>query len=122
MKLIVPRVAHFLLCLVLFVLLSNLRAAETIDAADVDEIAAMLPVHAEGVGRPITDRAAWKNVLARHPELQGVIRQAARDSEHPLPAQPDSLFLEFSRDGNRDHWQNVASSRRGRIDVFTLAE
>ena len=117
-----PRAARYLLCIALFALVSNLRAAEAVDAARVSEIAAMLPAHAEGVGRPITDRAAWENALARHPELRRVIAEAVRDSKRPLPAQPDSLFLEFSRDGNRDHWQNVAASRRGRIGVFTLAE
>jgi hypothetical protein len=61
-------------------------------------------------------------VLVEHPELRRVIVAAARDSERPLPAQPDSLYLEFSRDGNRDHWQNMAGSRRGRIGVYTLAE
>jgi Heparinase II/III-like protein len=122
MELNFPRAAHFLLCAALFILVSNLRAAETIDAARVNKIAAMLPVHAEGAGRPITDRAAWKDVLVRHPELRGVIRQAVKDAASPFPAQPDSLFLEFSRDGNRDHWQNVASSRRGRIDIYALAE
>ncbi|HEV2328439.1 MAG TPA: heparinase II/III family protein [Verrucomicrobiae bacterium] len=122
MKLNYPRAVCSFLCLVLFVLVSNLRAAETIDAARVNEIAAMLPPHAVGVGRPISDRAAWKNALTRHPELRGIIRQAARDAAIPLPAQPDSLYLEFSRDGNRDHWQNVAFSRRARIGIFTLAE
>lgn len=122
MKLNIPRAARYLLCIPLFALVPNLRAAENIDPARVSEIAAMLPAHAEGVGRPITDRAAWEDLLVQHPELHRVIRDAARDSERPLPAQPDSLYLEFSRDGNRDHWQDVASSRRGRIGVFTLAE
>jgi Heparinase II/III-like protein len=122
MKINFSRAAGCLLCISLFFLVCNLRAAQTIDAARVNEIAAMLPTHATGVGRPITDRAAWADILARHPELRGVIRQAVRDAARPLPAQPDSLYLEFSRDGNRDHWQNVAGSRRGRIGVFTLAE
>ncbi|HEX3627715.1 MAG TPA: heparinase II/III family protein [Verrucomicrobiae bacterium] len=117
-----PRLARFLLCLAASILLPNLRAAETIDATRINEIAATLPAHAEGVGRPITDRAAWKNVLAQYSELEGVIRQAAKAAARPMPEQPDSLFLEFSHDGNRDHWQNVAFSRRARIGVFTLAE
>ncbi len=122
MKFKFPRSAGYSLCIGLLLLEFNLRAKETINATRVDEIAAMLPAHAEGVGRPITDRAAWQDAMARHPELQEIIRQAARDAARPLPAQPDSLYLEFSRDGNRDHWQNVAGSRRGRISVFTLAE
>jgi hypothetical protein len=122
MKFNFPRAGHYLLCAALFIFAYNLRAAETIDAGRVNEIAAMLSPHAQGAGRPITDRAAWKDVLVRHPELRGVIGQAVKDAASPLPEQPDSLYLEFSRDGNRDHWQNVAGSRRGRIGVFALAE
>ena len=122
MKFNLPWAVCYLLCIALFFLVSNVRAREIVDAARVSEIAAVLPAHAEGVGRPITDRAAWEDALARHPELREVIRQAVRDAARPLPAQPDSLYLEFSRDGNRDHWQDVAGSRRGRIGVFTLAE
>jgi hypothetical protein len=122
MKLNIPRHARYLICAALLVFVSHIRAAETVDPARVNEIAATLPAHAKGVGRPISDRAAWKSVLARHLELQSVIREAVRDAARPLPAQPDSLYLEFSRDGNRDHWQNVAFSRRARIGVFTLAE
>ena len=110
------------LCIAILVFTSNLPAAEKVDADRVREIAAMLPPHAQGFGQPITNRAAWEDVLARHPELHKIVTQAARDAARPLPEQPDSLFLEFSRDGNRDHWQSVASSRRGRIGVFTLAE
>lgn len=96
--------------------------AELIDPARVDEIAAMMQPHAAGFGQPITNRVAWEEVLAAHPELRGVISAAARDAARPLPAQPDSLYLEFSRDGNRSRWQRVADSRRGRIGIFALAE
>lgn len=122
MKLNFSRAARYPFCTALLIFVFNLHAAETLDPARVNEIAAMLPAHAQGVGRPITDRAAWNDVLTRHSELRGIIRQAVRDAAIPLPAQPDSLYLEFSRDGNRDHWQNVAGSRRGRIGIFTLAE
>ena len=122
MKLNFPRATRYWLYVAAFIFTSHLRAAEQVDAGRVREISAMLPPHAQGFGQPITNRAAWEAVLARHPELRGVIRQAVRDSERPLPEQQDSLYLEYSRDGNRDHWQNVAGSRRGRIGVFTLAE
>jgi hypothetical protein len=98
------------------------RAAEKLDPERIREIAAMLSPHAAGFGQPITNRTAWDEALARHPDLHSVIAQAVRDAAQPLPAQPDSLYLEFSRDGNRTHWQSVAESRRGRIAVFTLAE
>jgi Heparinase II/III-like protein len=123
MKLTLQRLAQSLLLIVTLTVLNPfVRAAETIDPGRVSEIAAMLPPHAVGFGQPITNRVAWDDALARHPELHDIIAQATRDAARPLPAQPDSLYLEFSRDGNRDHWQSVASSRRARIAVFTLAE
>jgi hypothetical protein len=122
MKLNFSSAARYWLCFAFSLFVPNLYAAEHIDAAGIHEIAAMLPPHAQGFGQPITNRAAWADVLRRHPELERLIAQAIKDAARPLPAQPDSLYLEFSRDGNRDHWQNVASSRRGRIGVFTIAE
>ena len=51
-----------------------------------------------------------------------MIANAARRAAQPLPEQPDSLFLEFSKNGDRERWQNVAYNRRIRIHVFALAE
>src|SRR5208283_3771642 len=99
-----------------------LRAAETPDASRIREIAAMLPERAVGIGQPITNRAAWETIAARHPELSNCIPSAVKLAAQPLPEQPDSLFLEYSQNGNRDHWQKVASARRERIQIFTLAE
>jgi len=115
-----PFFSRLAACFLLLAFSPVARAA--IDPASVKEIAAMLQPHAAGFGRPITDRAAWDEALANHPELTNIIALAAGDAKKPLPTQPDSLFLEFSRDGNRSHWQDVASSRRSRIEVFTLAE
>jgi hypothetical protein len=98
------------------------RASESIDAARVREIAAMLPAHPAGFGQPITNRAAWENLAARRPELNGLIPRAVKLAAQPLPEQPDSLFLEFTQNGNRTRWQKVASARRDRIQIFTLAE
>src|ERR1700677_3738514 len=112
----------FTLCFLSVFFTPAVLLAETLDANRIAEIAAMLQPHAEGFGQPISNRAAWDEVLVQHPELTNVIVLAARDAGRSLPAQPDSLYLEFSRDGNRTHFQNVAGMRRGRIGVFTLAE
>lgn len=113
---------RYWLCFAFSPFVFNLQAAQHIDSARLHEIAAMLPSHAQGFGQPITNRLAWAEVLRSHPELERLIAEAVKDAARPLPAQPDSLYLEFSRDGNRDHWQSVASSRRSRIGVFTIAE
>ena len=98
------------------------RAEISVDPARVQEIAAMLPAHVTGFGEPITNRAAWAEAVQQHPNLLNFVRTAAKDARLPMPAQPDSLYLEFSRTGNRDHWQNVAASRRARVGIFALAE
>jgi Heparinase II/III-like protein len=112
----------FRVLLLITILVPSLRAAETLDPDRVREITAMLPPHAVGVGQPITNRAAWKDAAAHHPEWGAMLILAYVDAKKPLPALPDSLYLEFSRNGNRTHYQSVASSRNGRIAVFTLAE
>jgi hypothetical protein len=98
------------------------REAEPIDAARVREIAALLPVRPAGFGQPVTNRAAWEDIATRHPQLSSLISKAAKLAAQPLPGQPDSLFLEFSKNGNRTRWQTVANSRRERVQIFTLAE
>ncbi len=117
------RPAQMLLLPVLLVVSrSAARAEEPLDAGRIREIAAMLPEHAAGSGQPISNRAAWEALAASHPEANDVIANAARRAAQPLPEQPDSLFLEFSKNGDRERWQNVAYNRRIRIQVFTLAE
>jgi len=98
------------------------RAEEPLDAGRIREIAATLPEHAVGPGQPMTNRAAWETLAARHPELNDVIPNAVRRAAQPLPEQPDSLFLEFSKSGDRRRWEKVADDRRTRVQVFTLAE
>lgn len=123
MKFFFPCRAHlWLLAFVLTVSSIGLRAAETPDANRIRQIAAWLPAQPAGMGQPITNRAAWENFAAQHPELNDLIPRAAKLAAQPLPEQPDSLFLEYSKNGNRTRWQKVAGARRERIQIFTLAE
>jgi hypothetical protein len=117
MKCFYRRFARFLF-LIAFIPAAN----AALDPDRIREIAAMLQPYAAGLGRPIANRAAWNDVFTRHPELTNVIRLAVKDAATPLPEQPDSLYLEYSRNGNRVDYQRVAGSRRDRIAVFTLAE
>lgn len=91
------------------------------DPARVQAVAAMLPAQPMGPGPSITDRVAWDK-LAALPDFQRVITQAADLAAQPIPDQPDDLFLEYSRTGNRTHWQDVAGKRRGRLVTLVLAE
>lgn len=94
---------------------------EGLDPERIRAVAAMLPQQPTGLGRPLTDRAAWER-LAAEPAYQQVLPRAEGLLTQPLPEQPDDLYLEFSRTGNRTHWQNVAFERRGRLTWLVLAE
>ncbi|MBM3472824.1 MAG: heparinase [Armatimonadetes bacterium] len=109
------------LFVVLPVLASGAAAQEAIPPARVADIAPMLPVHPAGVGKPITDRATW-DALAQQDAFKSYVSRAETLLTEPLPDQPDDLFLDFSRTGNRDRWQRVAGQRRERVTVLTLAE
>lgn len=87
----------------------------------VQEIAALLPEQPTGLGRPISDRAAWAK-LAKDPAFHDVLKRAENLLKEPLPAQPDDLFLQFTRNGNRTNWQRVSGQRRGRLPSLVIAE
>ena len=71
----------FYLVLLLSVLLTSATSAESaeegLDADRVAEVAAMLPERPAGLGRPITDRAAW-DALAAKDAYQQVIARAEK--------------------------------------------
>ena len=87
----------------------------------VSAVEAMLSPQPAGVGRPITDRAAWEE-MAGHQASRDVVGRAERLLGEPLPETTDELFLDFSRTGNRTRWQAVAFRRRGRLKPLALAE
>jgi hypothetical protein len=89
--------------------------------ARIREVEAMLAPQPTAFGRPISDRAAWQ-ALATHPAWDGVVPQAERLLDQPVPEMTDELFLEFSQTGNRTHWEHAAYRRRGRIRPLVLAE
>lgn len=111
----------FLLGVVLVIMFSGvfeLNGQEP-DPARIAEIAQMLPQKPFGLCRPISDRAAWAQLADKF----GASIRAAEDLvKKPIPDQPDDLFLEFSRNGNRTRWQNVAGKRRGAIEPLVIAE
>jgi hypothetical protein len=81
----------------------------------------MLPPKAQGVGRPITDRAAWDGI-ARLPGFKGCVSAAEEALRQPLPELTEELYLDFSRTGNRTRCQSVISARHGRLPTLVVAE
>ena len=122
MNMTFSRVAQtILLSAFLVVFNSNLFADDKLDPARIHEIAAWLPEQPAGFAWPISNRAAWDK-LAADPAFSKTISNADRLLDKPLADVPDSLFLEFSTNGNRTHWQNAEFERRGRIPRFAWAE
>jgi hypothetical protein len=98
-----------------------LGATDTIDKNRITYITTMLPEKSAGFGSPISNRNAWKK-LAMNDSFQKIILDAEKLQQQPIPDQPDDLYLDFSRTGNRTRWQRVSGIRRGRIRTFALAE
>lgn len=97
-------------------------AAEApLDAMRVKNVEAMLSEKPQAVGRPISDRALWDSLKAL-PAYNEPLTRVEKLLSQPLPEQPDDLYLEFSRNGNRTRWQAVASQRRSRLAPLVLAE
>ena len=96
-------------------------AADSVDPARIQQVEAMLADHPTAFGPSITNRPAWEE-LGGLPAFRDVVRNAERLLKESLPDQPDDLYLEFSRNGNRTRWQRVAGRRRDRVAAFALAE
>lgn len=96
-------------------------AADTISQNRIEYISRLLPEKPAGFGSPISDRNAWTK-LAGNDSFQKIILDAEKLLQQPIPDQPDDLFLDFSRTGNRTRWQRVSGIRRRRISTFALAE
>ena len=103
-----------------------LQCAAAADAGAFDEgrlakVAASLREEPAGFGLPIGDRSLWKE-LSGNGSFAKTISEAEKLLQEPIPEQPDDLYLDFSRTGNRTRWQRVSGQRRGRIPTLVLAE
>ncbi|MHC5055103.1 MAG: carbohydrate binding domain-containing protein [Planctomycetota bacterium] len=108
--------------LVLAALTTGARGADVAKLRErADAIAKTLPARPEGVGRPVTDRDAWRR-LAGHPAYAGVVKRAEGYLKEKLPPISDDLYLDFSKTGNRTRWQGAAGRRYGRLPWLVIAE
>jgi hypothetical protein len=96
-------------------------AAPAPDPERAKDASAVLSEQPCGLGRPVTDRAAWDQLTAQG-TFSGVIPQAGQLLDRPSPAPSDDLYLEYSRTGNRTSWQEVEYARRDRLMTLVLAE
>ncbi len=87
----------------------------------IGQIAALLSEKPAGFGLPVSDRRAWRKLL-KNDSFTRRIQDAAELLGKTIPDQPDDLYLDFSRTGNRTRWQRVSGLRRGRVRTLVLAE
>jgi hypothetical protein len=92
-----------------------------IDENRIHEISLLLSEKPAGFGLPIGERNAWDK-LVENDSFKRIISGAQQLLEQAIPEQPDDLYLDFSRTGNRTRWQRVSGRRRGRVRTFVLAE
>ncbi|MEO6873903.1 MAG: heparinase II/III family protein [Opitutaceae bacterium] len=120
---LLPRWTIFCLCSSTWVAcaLAGTDAASRPTAARVAEIAAWLPAQPGGIGAPARDRAAWA-VAAHGLPVDALLAAAKQAAAEPVPALPDELFLEYSRNGNRAHYQLPNRQRLNRLNLFAWAE
>jgi len=104
-----------------FLAAQNVFGVEKLDSARVQEIAAMLPDQPAGFAWPISDRDHWQQ-LATNAAFAKTVLEATKLLSTNLAVVPDSLYLEFSTNGNRTHWEKAEFEWRRRIAKFTLAE
>ena len=99
----------------------TLAAAGEVDENRIETIAGQLSGKPAGFGLPIGNRGVWKK-LSENDSFKKIISEAQKLLEQAIPEQPDELYLDFSRTGNRTRWQRVSGRRRSRIGTFALAE
>jgi len=92
-----------------------------IDEKRISEISLILSDKPAGFGLPIGERSAWDD-LAEKDSFRRIISEAEKLLDQAIPEQPDDLYLDFSRTGNRTRWQRVSGRRRRRVSTFVLAE
>ena len=89
--------------------------------AEIDQMAALLPAMPQGVGRPITDRAAWA-VAAQQPAFQRKEKAAATFLTQPDPVLTDALFNDVKVTGRTDTYITPFHQRSTRLMDFVVAE
>lgn len=119
---------QFTFTAIFFVSVSNLFLQRTalagvgeIEENRIREISLLLSDKPAGFGLPIRERKAWEG-LAEKDSFKRIISEAEELLGQAIPEQPDDLYLDFSRTGNRTRWQRVSGRRRGRVRTFALAE
>ena len=106
---------------IIIIIFSGLLMASSPTLSRIKEISKMLANKPVFPAPSIQDRKAWE-MLAKQSYIQGAVRLAKEPKRAKLPQMTDELYLEFSKNGNRTHWQNVNGKYMGRLCVISLTE
>jgi hypothetical protein len=110
----------------LLLVTTHLRAGEIytdLDTARIDAIAAMLPGDPSGFGKPATDRTIWDDPKFRASfDVNGIIADASKLIDQPLPGWDDNLYLDFSKTGRRPPGEAMLSHRLDFFFPLVMAE
>jgi hypothetical protein len=69
---------------------------------------------------PIDDREGWARVV---PGLRArLVERGERALKDPVPALPATLFLDYTRTGNRGRFESAMFARRDRLHALVMAE
>jgi hypothetical protein len=89
--------------------------------ARLQQLEAALPAAPAGWGAPATNRELWKRAAKEIPARELLQAATAALGEKPEEI-PDALYLRYSRDGNRDEFQQANLRRLNRLNLLAWAE
>jgi hypothetical protein len=87
----------------------------------LQQIEAALPEQPQGWGPPATDRALWARAAKTIPARDLLLTAADLAKQKPEVIS-DELYIRYSRDGNRDEFQEANRRRIYRMNTFAWAE
>lgn len=105
----------------LLLLISGFTFAQPPKPARVDEIAAFLQPGTYSPTPSIADRDFWGRV-ARSDGYRDTVAKAEALPQKKFDALPDELYLEYSRNGNRTHYEKVYFEKLAAFRKLVVAE
>jgi len=95
--------------------------AQAPDAARVAEIIPWLTPEAYSPTPTIADRGFWA-LVSELPAYQSVVADAGKIPETAFQPLPDDLYLEYSKNGNRSHYEQVYFEKLRAFRTLVVAE
>ncbi len=117
----VVRLNSLVLAAGICVISASLIQAQAPDAKRVKEIAASMSEGTFSSTPTIEDRAFWAKVGASA-DLKSVVREAEQFRDRPCEPLPDNLYLEYSKTGNRTHYEGKFFQKLNVFRTLVIAE